>query len=330
MLLAIYFFVLPRLGFDKDNIGETSVFEGPAVRLKDEMPVLYDEDSPYFTAFKNADRINILMLGLNDNLADTIMLASFDYEAKKVDLISVPRDTYYFREKYAGSASYLKINAIYQATDNPLETAMAVSKLLKGMPINAYVLVDYAGIEKIVDTMGGVPMDIPFRMLYSDPSDKPPLYIDIPKGYQILDGEHAVQFLRFRKSNRGRGYPDGDIGRVKAQQEFMKSAFHQMIGFDLPKIAGVIFDNVKSDITLTQTLKIATKAIGISTSDIKTFIMPHTLQDSPPYYVYPDDQAIGGLIDEIYSISVPAPTDGSPAEPSETTEPRSQGKTRGT
>ena len=97
-----------------------------------------------------------------------------------------------------------------------------MSDLLLGMPIHYYAMVDYDGVSTIVDSMGGIPMDIPFRMRYNDPYDKPPLHIDIPEGQQILDGEHAVQFLRYRH-----GYPEGDIGRVKAQQAFMKAAFKQ-------------------------------------------------------------------------------------------------------
>jgi len=112
-----------------------------------------------------------------------------------------------------------------------------------GIPINYYVVIDYKNVAKIVDSMGGVPMDIPFHMKYSDPYDKPPLYINIQKGQQVLDGNQAVQFLRFRQGGPGySGYPEGDISRIKAQQMFMINAFKQCISFDLPKIATTIYD----------------------------------------------------------------------------------------
>ncbi len=276
---------------------ESNVFGPAETNLSEEMPILVDENSRFFEAFQDKNRVNVLLLGINDTLADTIMVASFDYDAKHVDLISIPRDTYYFREEYASSLSFLKINAVYQETKEPLGTALVVSEILLGMPINCYAIIDYDGIEEIVDAMGGVPMDIPFRMKYSDPTDDPPLYIDIPEGKQTLDGETAVKFLRYRK-----GYVEGDIGRIKAQQTFMKAAFKQMLSLDLPKITGVIFENVESDIKISTATKIAAKAIGMKSENIETYIMPNTLQDVAPYYVYPDSEGIAKMIEEIYSI----------------------------
>lgn len=286
------------------KVSNIQIFGNTEVNLALDMPTLVDENSQFFEAFQDKNRINVLLLGINSNLADTIMVASFDYDAKHVDLISIPRDTYYFRSEYASSLSFLKINSVYQNTKEPLETATIVSEILLGMPINCYAIVDYKGIEKIVDSMGGVPMDIPFRMKYNDPTDKPPLHIDIPAGKQILDGKHAVQFLRYRH-----GYSEGDIGRIKAQQTFMRSAFKQMLGTDLPKTVKVIFNNVDSDIKLSTATKIAAEAIGMDGADIDTYIMPNTLQDVAPYYVYPDSEEIAKILDKIYSIEPKSVTD---------------------
>lgn len=262
--------------------------------LEEELDTIVAEDSPFFQAFKDKKRVNILLLGVNDNLTDTIMLASLDTDAKHMDLISIPRDTYYHRDGYNTEAEN-KINAAYRG--NPVNTAKAVSEILLGMPINYYAVIDYKGVENIVDAMGGVPMDIKFNMKYSDPYDKPPLVINIPKGKQVLDGKHAVQFLRYRK-----GYVEGDIGRVKAHQEFMKSAFKQCLSFNLPKIATTVFENVESDITLGKATSIATKAMGISGEDIETYMLPSTPLPDPPYYVIPDAEGTAEMIHKIYSI----------------------------
>jgi len=280
--------------------------EGEKVVLEEELPVLVDENSPFFEAFQDKKRVNVLLLGVNDGLTDTIMLVSFDMEAKHVDLISIPRDTYYHREGYNGDAEN-KINAAYR--NNPLNTAKAVSEILLGMPINYYAVVDYEGIKNIVDSMGGVPMNIPFHMRYSDPYDKPPLVIDIPEGPQVLNGEKAVQFLRYRK-----GYVEGDIGRIKAQQEFMKSAFRQCLSFNLPKIARTVFENVESDITLGVATSLATKAVGITADDIKTYLLPGTPLPDAPYYVIPDAEGTAKMIYEIYSIEPKTTTEGAISE----------------
>ena len=260
------------------------------------LETLIDEDSPFFETYKNSNKVNVLLLGINGGMTDTIMLVSFDMDLKKVDVISIPRDTYYHRPGYE-SAAEMKINAAYRK--EAINTARAVSDVLLGMPINYYAVIEYDGVENIVDSMGGVPINIPFDMEYRDPYDTPPLVINIPEGQQTLDGEHAVQFLRFRH-----GYTEGDIGRVKAQQEFVKSAFKQSLGFDLPKVANTVFKNVESDITLGTALKIATKAMGISGESITTYMMPNNLEPDPPYYVYPYAKGISEMIEEIYAVPV--------------------------
>lgn len=295
--LAIFGEVADYNPFNPDDEG---------VVLEEHLQTIVDEDSPFFEAFRDKKRVNVLLLGVNANLTDTIMLASFDTKAKHVDLISIPRDTYYHRKGYNGDGEN-KINAAYRG--NPVNTAKAVSEVLLGMPINYYAVIEYKGVENIVNEMGGVPMDIQFNMKYTDPYDTPPLVIDIPKGYQVLDGKHAVQFLRYRK-----GYREGDIGRVKAQQEFMKSAFKQCLSFNLPKIAKTVFNNVDSDITIGTAVSLATKASGISGEDIQTYLLPSTPLPDPPYFVIPDAKGIAEMINQIYSIEPKTTTEGAIGE----------------
>ena len=61
--------------------------------IEDEIDVLVDPNSPFFEAFSEANRVNLLAVGVNDGLTDTIMLVSWDMDANKVDVISLPRDT---------------------------------------------------------------------------------------------------------------------------------------------------------------------------------------------------------------------------------------------
>lgn len=271
----------------------------PVLEEELKLESLVDENSPFFQSFKDSKRANVLLLGVNGGLTDTIMLVSFDIDNKKVDVISIPRDTYYERKGHDGLAEK-KLNSAYQK--NPVNTARAVSDLLCGMPINYYAVIEYDGVEKIVDSMGGVPMNIPNiqkkgGMYYNDPYDTPPLKIAIPAGQQTLDGKHAVQFLRFRH-----GYPEGDLGRVKAQQEFVKSAFKQCIGLNLPTVAKTVFQNVDSDITLGTALGLATKAVGISGDSISTYTLPNNPDPNPPFYVYPDKEKTEDMIRQIYSV----------------------------
>jgi anionic cell wall polymer biosynthesis LytR-Cps2A-Psr (LCP) family protein len=175
------------------------------------------------------------------------------------------------------------------------------------IPINYYAVLNFEGAAAIVDSMNGVPMDIPFHMKYDDPRDKPPLRIDIPPGHQILDGKNSVDFLRFRRGNPGyRGYPDADLGRVKAQQEFMKSALKRCLSFDLPNIARTAFEHVQSDITLRAALYLAGKAVGMSGEDIRAYTMPYSKVD---FFVHPDKEGIADMLTEIYSLYLDKETD---------------------
>lgn len=283
--------------------GNVAIFGDDNPELSEELDTIVDSDSPFFDAFTNANRVNVLCLGVNNNMADTIMLVSFDMDAKHVDLISVPRDTYYYREGHKDLAAH-KINAIMPA-DGAVGMAKAVSETLLGIPINYYMTIKYDGVKEIVDAMGGVPLDVKQDMNYTDPYDKPPLVIDIDKGYQILDGEHAVQYLRFRK-----GYSDADIGRVSAQQEFVKAAFKQALGLDFIKVVKTGFNVVDSDLKLKTCIALATKALGMSSESMTTYTMPHTLYDQSPWYVIADGEGIEKMLTQIYSIQSETTTDG--------------------
>ncbi len=286
-----------------NGAGNVAIFGNDNPQLSEELETIVDPESPFFEAFTNANRVNVLCLGINGNMADTIMLVSFDMDAKHVDIISVPRDTYYYREGYKDLAAH-KINAV-MPKDGAVGMAKAVSETLLGIPINYYVTIEYDGVKKIVDAMGGVPLDVQQDMHYSDPYDKPPLVIDIKKGYQVLDGDHAVQFLRFRH-----GYADADIGRVRAQQEFVKAAFKQALGKDFIKVVKTGFEVVDSDLKLKTCLSLATKALGMSSEDMTTYTMPHTLYDQSPWYVIADGEGIEQMLTQIYSIQSEKTTDG--------------------
>lgn len=301
---VIFTIVITPSSYYLKKLGEVRIFQGTEV-IKDDMDdlsVLIDPKSPFFAAFSDSKRVNVLLLGINDGLSDTIMLGSYDMKNQKVDVISIPRDTYYERKGITSPAAY-KINAIYR-NGTAVGTAKAVSDILMGMPIHYYAVISYDGIGKIVDSMGGVPMDIPFHMRYRDPTDKPPLYIDIPKGPIVLDSSNVEQFLRFRKGSPGYpGYPDGDIGRVKAQQEFIKSAFRESLGLGLPNVVRTTIRNVDSDLPLGMAVKIAGKATGLDKDDIRTWLAPGTdgMKNGLSFW-WTDEEGIKDMLTEIYSI----------------------------
>lgn len=280
--------------FALDKLGGLRIFSG-SENLMDQMTPIAG-DSKFAEEFADSKRVNVLLMGINQKLTDTIMLASYDMDTQRVDLISVPRDIYYPREGYPGP-TYDKINAVY-GSHGAVGTAEAVSDVLMGMPIHYYAVIGFEGVGKIVDALGGVPINIPMDMNYETHNENPPLIIHLKAGEQVLDSETAIKYLRFRK-----GYAEGDMGRVKAQQEFMKSAFKQAIGLKLPKVADSVLKNVDSDLPLGMAVKLAWKGKNLSSSDLYTHTVPgEPVKMEGLWFYIADQEGIELMIREIYSI----------------------------
>ena len=251
-------------------------------------------DGPLSDLYRDSERVNVLLLGdTMQGLTDTIMVGSYDLKNQHVDLVSVPRDTYYPRDDYPGAA-LAKINSVYK-TEKINGALSAISDVLADMPIHAYAIIDEDDIRKIVDSMGGVPMDVPFDMKYTDKNTN--LYIDLKKGEQVLDGDQAVQFIRYRK-----GYKTGDYGRVEAQQQFMSNAFEQVIGWHLPKVAMTVVENVETSLTAGNAFRFGAKGIFLKKEDMKTHILPgDSGYENGASYFFVDEAATEEMIRDIYS-----------------------------
>jgi anionic cell wall polymer biosynthesis LytR-Cps2A-Psr (LCP) family protein len=112
------------------------------------------------------ERVNVLLLGLEHERSDTIMVATYDTKTKTVDVISIPRDTYVDRDGFANSANN-KINSVY--TVKGIEGLEEMIQSITGIKVDKYVTIDYDGVRAAVDAVGGVEVDVPFHMRYTDP-----------------------------------------------------------------------------------------------------------------------------------------------------------------
>lgn len=308
--------------------GEIDVYEIDDIDeklSKDMMPIVVDEDSPFYEVFSGQDRVNILLLGVADMMSDTIMVASYDMENQKVSIISVPRDTYYFRRKTDNEAEN-KINCIYrvyynrakedQAKAGAEAVAAAVSDILYGMPIHCYAIVEYEDVREIMEVIGGVEMNIPFHMKYDDTTKGKELHIDIPAGDQIIDSSNVVEFLRFRHTNpwfaaRGfKSYPGGDVQRTAIQREFVSKVLAECLKRgNLLKVVRFCVDNIDHNITLTTGFKVAKKAMkGLSSENITMYPMPGTdITISGLSFWKVDKDGVYSMLEEIYGIKEPEP-----------------------
>ena len=144
---------------------------------------------------KNLSEIKVLILGvstdLDSQLTDTIMVASYNPNTQKANLLSIPRDSYTGKNTAKATAS-LKINALYNIEKTPEKTLKAVNEIT-GLDIKYYVVVKTEALIQLVDAIGGVEFNVPIDMKYDDPTQD--LHIDLKAGTQKLDGEKAEQVL---------------------------------------------------------------------------------------------------------------------------------------
>jgi len=179
-------------------------------------------------------RTNVLIMGIdNQNLADVIIAASFVRDTGEINMLSIPRDTFtqpsdeiMERIRSTGSrpGNTFKINALWPlGRQYGAEITRDHLSQTLGINFHYYVKLDLIAFREIVDLIGGVEIEVPRAMVWSDPFDNPPLHINIQPGIHLMDGQMAEHFVRFRS------YPDGDIGRISAQQQFMTQLFRQML-----------------------------------------------------------------------------------------------------
>jgi len=251
---------------------------------------------------RGSKRVNFVVLGLDGPRSDMMMFISFDPESKSLDGISIPRDTYLVREGY-NAADQKKINAAYGA-HGAKGVKTVVSNLLFDVPVDYYVTLTYKGVGAIVNSIGGVPVNIPKVMKYDDPYSDPPLNIYFAPGYQVLNGNKSIDFLRYRQPNKGSGALDrhGDIGRIEAQQEFMQSAMKKILGPKLPNAVGTAFRHVKTDMPLQDAMKYATSAVGLNVGDINLNTLPGEARyQGGGSYFFHDSKELKDLIIQMYS-----------------------------
>ncbi|HEY4543377.1 MAG TPA: LCP family protein [Tissierellaceae bacterium] len=250
---------------------------------------------------KGKNEIMFLMVGVDANdvanskgtRTDTMMLVKVDFENGDIDLLSLPRDS---RVVVRGKED--KLNHAHAYGGMPL-TIDTVRDFL-GVDLEYYVKVDYKAVKSIVDAIGGVKLNVPQRMRYSDPTAKPPLNINLQPGEQTLDGQKAHDFLRFRS------YPDGDLGRVKAQQYFLEEFIKQTLQpkniIKLPTMVKTYYDYVDTNISLDYVLK----GMGVANKLNMENVRMETIQgynkriNGLDYLIY-DRESTKEIVEEMFS-----------------------------
>ncbi len=276
--------------FDKYYYVDSSVEQEIVLDIDKEKIDEKDVKTELERLIEHSNRVNVLLFGTDGARADTIMVASYDFEKQIVDLISIPRDTY---NPVPGHdlQGQNKINAVYgfPGQDGGSLGLKATMEEVLGIPVEYYVKVNYNGVKAVVDVLGGIEVDVPFDMKYDDEVADPPLNIDIKAGTQVLSGEKAMEYLRWRKNNGESG--EGDLPRIERQQNFLTLIAKKSLSYKLPTVANTVFEYVKTNMSIDKVLFYSTKAIGFEIENLNRYRIPGTVSsDGHGFYIHDPDK----------------------------------------
>ena len=217
------------------------------------------------------DKATFMIMGVDERSddvgrSDTLMVVTIDPAKNEAALLSIPRDT----RVAIPRRGYDKINAAYAYGGEELTQATVEDFL--GIRIDHYIIINTHAFQKIVDAIGGIDIDVEKRMYYEDPwDDDGGLIIDLRPGMQHMDGKTAVTYVRYRDE-------EGDIGRVRRQQKFMKACVEAVTTpAIIPRLPGIIsgvLDSVRTDLSLRQILEFLGTLKEAQVHGLKTEMVP--------------------------------------------------------
>ncbi|MBF2000233.1 MAG: LCP family protein [Synechococcales cyanobacterium M58_A2018_015] len=234
--------------------------------------------------------INILVLGVDLPLnlpgeappddvfagrSDTMLLVHLDPVANTVNVLSIPRDT----QVNIPGEGIDKVNYANALGGSKL-AAQVVSKTLNGVTIDRYVRVSTEAFKELVDLLGGVEVYVPERMEYEDQTQQ--LKIDLYPGQQVLNGEQAEQFARFRND------ANGDIGRVQRQQQLIRALREKLTNpamiTRIPQAIELFRQYIDTNLTLEEMLALVDFGLDLSQENFRMVLLPGRFS-APDEYV---------------------------------------------
>ncbi len=205
---------------------------------------------------RSKDVINVLLIGLDasDSNSDAIIIASLNKKTQKIYLTSVFRDSYTYISTSSGDR-YAKINACYAngGADKLIETLQNNFKIR----IDYYVSVNFDSFSSIVDTLGGITLDV---QEYEAAAVRAEIKGACPSGEGVLlNGEQALAFCRIRKCDA-----DSDVSRTRRQRQFINALIDEAQNISISQISPLlnsVIKYVKTNCSVTDIISLGTQAL---------------------------------------------------------------------
>lgn len=266
-----------------------------------------------------ASRVTVLLIGLDYRdwevgsgapRSDTMILATIDPITKTAGVLSVPRDLWVNIPGYG----YSKINNAYAFGERdrlPGGGPALAEKTLEtflGINIDYYGQVDFRTFEDMVDTIGGICIDVPEEIVVDLLGPDSPVKWEA--GYECINGPEALAYARARNTK------GGDVDRAGRQQQVIRAimdkvfepAYFPTLVARAPELYNQLSSGIRTNISLNDVVRLAVLAKDISRSDIQWGVINYTMADIGTVDVngenlsimrpYPD--AIRSLVDSIF------------------------------
>ena len=325
---ASFFKQAPSTATPSPTPTETPVQATAAAVLPDASPTLVPSPTPtlepYQELYQQNDLalpeniVNVLIIGVDyaeeretwngkkDFHSDVMMVIAINFDSNRVDLISLPRDTY---AKIPGVRGIYKLNASlncgggFEAPDGAgfRKVCEAASWMLGGIPVNYYYAVTMPAVKGLVDAVGGVDYDLEmsYRMMGRY----------YRKGQQHLDGQGVLDYLRVRKNISA----SGDVNRVNRQKNMMVALFKSMQSQNLilkiPEILASFDGQLFTNCTASQTAALAAFAYRLDSENIGMHSMTSKSGGNTSIFNWnfclTDQEKRVALIRQVYGIDVP-------------------------
>jgi LCP family protein required for cell wall assembly len=234
-------------------------------------------------------RINILLLGIDRRggedwayRTDTIMVATLDPDTRAAGILSIPRDLQLAIPGH-GQDRINTANVYGSLRGNPDGGPALLESTIEGsfgIPIDGYLMVDFRAFETIVDTLGGIEVEVPQRLhdtRYPDPRPGDPFAyktIHFEPGLQHMDGRQALEYARSRMST-------SDFDRAKRQQLVLLAIRQKALSPSAiprwPKLATAAIDSIRTDLSTNELLTLAFLVARVDMSSLKQVVLEHPL-----------------------------------------------------
>jgi LCP family protein required for cell wall assembly len=302
---------LPNLHLPIPAISGGSEGSGEAVAPRIDLPV-----------WEKQERVNILLLGVDKRegehgpwRTDTMILGTVDPQSKTAGMLSIPRDLWVpipgSGESRINSANFIGDRDKYPGGGPAL--AMKTVEYNLGVPVHYYVLVDFDGFEKIIDTIGGIDVNVERTLhdeMYPDPSPDDPnrvRTIHFETGLQHMDGKAALEYARSRLST-------SDFDRSHRQMQIILAVREKALRLNLiprvPELMVTMADIVQTDLQPGNIITLARLGGEIEGENLQSAVIDHTMTvehvtPSGAQVLLPIREKIRPVVEELFTSPTP-------------------------